>query len=248
MSDFQAEFSSALLNPDIPTPEGVVNPDGKPATKRFDVYRNNVVHSLVSAMEEAFPVVKKIVGDGFFQAMATQYVRRNPPHDPMIMFYGDRFPEFITGFKPAESLPYLPDVARLELARRECYHAGDARPLDVSALSEIPEDKFASARFTLAPSLRLLDSLYPVHSIWHFNSVAQIKISNPQEWIMLTRPEFDVVPYLLDHATFTFVQCLARYQPLESAIAQCETITDDFDLSAAFGLLFQAGIVTNIET
>ena len=58
----QTEFRAALLDPASPSPEGVRNPDGMHATKRFDVYRNNVIVGLMDAMETAFPVIQKLIG------------------------------------------------------------------------------------------------------------------------------------------------------------------------------------------
>jgi len=37
--------------------------------------------------------------------------------------YGDGFADFLAGFAPAQSLPYLADVARLEWAINAAYHA-----------------------------------------------------------------------------------------------------------------------------
>jgi len=73
----------------------------------------------------------------FFDAVAGHYVRINPPTSPLMMFYGSGFPEFLDGFEPAKQLPYLPDMARLELARRTAYHAADDPVLDPDALSKI---------------------------------------------------------------------------------------------------------------
>ena len=66
----QTEFRKALLDPQQAVPEGLTNPDGQQASKRFSVYRNNVAHSLSEAMLTGFPVLAKLVGDDFFSEMA----------------------------------------------------------------------------------------------------------------------------------------------------------------------------------
>ena len=103
----QSDFRAALLDPSCPAPDGVQNPDGVPATKRFDVYRNNVAVSLTDALETAFPVVNKLVGTDFFRAMAGVYLRAHPPSSPVMMFYGDEMPDFLAGFGPAQSVPKI---------------------------------------------------------------------------------------------------------------------------------------------
>ena len=62
----QTGFSNAVRNPDIATPAGLVGPDGLPSEKRFSVYRNNVMVSLIDAMGANFPAIKRLVGDDFF--------------------------------------------------------------------------------------------------------------------------------------------------------------------------------------
>ena len=79
----QTEFRAALLDPASPSPEGVRNPDGMHATKRFDVYRNNVAVSLTDALETAFPVVNKLVGTDFSLQRRVLTCARIHPNRPM---------------------------------------------------------------------------------------------------------------------------------------------------------------------
>ena len=55
LEDRQAAFAGALLDPRLPVPQGVVDPAGNPAPKRFAVYRNNVTVSLIEAKNPAAP-------------------------------------------------------------------------------------------------------------------------------------------------------------------------------------------------
>lgn len=161
----QSAFRTAVLDPAQLPPAGVINPDGTPATKRFDVYRNNVAVSLSDALETAFPVIRKLVGNDFFRAMAGVYLRAHPPKSPLMMFYGREMPAFLEGFEPAQSLPYLPDVARLELAVRHSYHGEDTRPIAADALAAVAPDDLPNLTFTFAPTVHVIASRYPLHSI-----------------------------------------------------------------------------------
>ena len=73
--------------------------------------------------------MRKLVGDEFFAAMAGVFLRAHPPRSRMLMLYGDGLPAFLAEFPPVAQLGYLPDVARLEQAMRESYHAADSAPL-----------------------------------------------------------------------------------------------------------------------
>ena len=83
-----ALFSTALLDGEHPVPPGLMQPDGRPAGKRFDVYRNNVLSSLVDAMVSGFPAIVSLLGETYFRALAAQYVRAYPPTTPVIARYG----------------------------------------------------------------------------------------------------------------------------------------------------------------
>ncbi len=127
LAERQRGFAAALLDPGLPMPDGLVGPDGEPGPKRFAVYRNNVVAGLTETLKDAFPAVHRIVGTDFFRAMARAYVLVEPPRSPIMLDYGAGFPDFIRQFDPAAGLPYLADVARIERAWTEAYHAPEAR-------------------------------------------------------------------------------------------------------------------------
>lgn len=183
----QDTFIKAALDPDAPVPEGLVDTRGRPATKRFNVYRNNIVVGLKDALTDGFPAVASLVGSDFFSAMAGAYLRAHPPSAPMIPLYGGGFADFIAQFPPAASLPYLADVARLEYAMRESYHAADSTP--------VPADAFAdpsvfTKQVTLAPALRFLASAYPVTAI-RDAALSGSKATGGAEDVIITRPGFD---------------------------------------------------------
>ena len=114
----QSRFRAALLDPGQPAPPGLTGSGGGPAARRFGIYRNNVTASLTEALRQSFPVVRALVGEDFFTAMAIAHLRAHPPASPLLMFYGQDMADFVAGFAPAQHLGYLPDVARLELALR----------------------------------------------------------------------------------------------------------------------------------
>ncbi|MCP5085689.1 MAG: DUF2063 domain-containing protein [Rhodobacteraceae bacterium] len=238
MSVGQAEFASALLDPKQATPAGLIDPEGHPAGKRFDVYRNNVVFSLLDAMETAFPVVHKLVGAEFFRAMAGFFVRKHPPKTPLLMFYGEDFPEFLAGFKPAQKLGYLPDVARLELARRTSYHAADCTAISPDTLGKISPATLMQTHFSLAPAMHLLSSQYPIASIWEFNMIDSAAKPIPgDQTVLITRPKLDLDMQVISPATGTFLQSLQSGHCLSGAHDAATHTEPDFDLTAAISLL-----------
>ena len=241
----QSQFQAGLLDATVPAPDGLSNPDGAQATKRYDVYRNNVTVSLADALEAAFPVIRKLVGDDFFRAMAGIYLRENPPRDPLMMFYGDTMPFFLERFAPAQSLKYLPDVARLELAMRVSYHAADADPISGDKLSALSPDRLMATRFTLAPAVQIRTSPHPIHAIYLANTRtdAPKPVWHP-EAVLVTRPRFDPIPHLISAETATFVTSLRAGDALGVAMTKAG---DTLDLGAALGLLMSQNAITELK-
>ncbi len=245
----QKAFATALLDPARPAPESLRSPTGAPAGKRFDIYRNNVAVSLTEALEAAFPVLRRLVGEEFFAAMAGVFLRAHPPQSPILMLYGDAMPAFLESFEPVQHLGYLPDVARLELLLRQSFHAADAPPVTPEALAAIPPEDLVAARFVLAPAMRILRSEWPVCSIWMANN--EEGRPTPQmraEDVLITRPGYDPAPQCLPPGGAAFIQALAAGASLGEGLDKAREDAADFDLAATLALLLKGGAITSIIT
>lgn len=245
----QTAFAQAILDPQAAVPEGLINPDGKAATKRFNVYRNNVAVSLTEALETAFPVIRKLVGESNFKVLAGAYLRQHPPASPLMMVYGAEMPAFLAAFPPVQRLVYLPDVARLEMALRESYHAADAAPIDPGILQSMAPDALMASRLRLAPAVRLIRSRWPVHSIWRFNmEPGAPKPGKAGENVLITRAEFDPSLTTLPPGGGVFVDALLKGETFGAAFEAATGPVPDFDLSAVLGLMLGGGAIAAIET
>lgn len=161
-------LAAALLDPSAPGPVALRVCNGSDPRARLGVYRNNVVHSLTGVLSDTFTVVRQLVGDDFFSAMAAVFVRARPPRSPLMHRYGEGFAEWLCNFEPAQELPYLPDLARLEFARWQALHAADVAPLRAQALANALGDtqQAAHARVVLHPCAWVIQSAYPIVTLW----------------------------------------------------------------------------------
>lgn len=250
-SDTVRTFASALRQPDLPVPDQVGKTDGAPSLKRFNVYRNNVAVGLRSALAATYPVVKALVGEEFFAAMAKIYVADHLPSSPVLLNYGSDFPDFIETFEPARQLPYLPDVARVERSFNESYHAADAEPITIQALNALDTEALEKVRVVLHPSLRLIRSDWPVLSIWHAHQqddpVAHLTNLTQKrgECGFLVRPRLEVQPMLLPVAGFELLAALCDGESLTEAAGALPKAAQT-DLSAMLATIFNAGAVVDL--
>lgn len=244
----QAAFAAALLDPQRPCPEGLLSANGADPASRFSVYRNNVQGSLINALADSYPVVQQLVGEAFFRAMAAVFVQQQPPDSPLMSRYGDALPAFIDAFEPAASVPYLADVARLERLRTRAYHAADALPVRPERITEAlaNPDGLSHLRFTLHPSLQLLDSHHAVVAIWAAHqgdaTLAGIDIHHGQHALVL-RNGLDVEVFALETGASVFLRHLLDDQPLLAAAQN----SPPFDLSHTLALLIAHNAIVDLN-
>jgi hypothetical protein len=247
LAERQRDFAAALLDPDRAPPPGLVGPDREVSARRFAIYRNNVVVGLIDALKAAFPAVRRIVGDEFFRAMARTYVAAEPPRSPIVFEYGAGFADFIGAFEPAASLPYLCDVARVERAWTESYHAAEAPPLDPSALGSIAPERLPGARLLLHPSARVVRSRFPALTIWRMNVddgvPAPVDLAQRGEDALVARPKAEVEVRRLPAGGVVFIRALAEGLPLLAAADAAITADGDFNLTDNLAGLIQAGVL-----
>ncbi len=244
LADRLSAFGAALLDNRLPAPEGLVGPDGKPSARRFAVYRNNVMVGLIDALADTFPAIKRLVGDEFFRAMAGVYARAEPPASPVLLHYGEGFPDFLTAFPPLKDLPFLPDVARLERAWIDAYHAAEAAPADVAPLLHMTPQELGMQRFRFHPSVRLVRSAFPALSIWQMNrsgaAVSPLDMTQPEDSVIL-RPFSEVMATRLFPGAAAFWQGLMAGETLTQASTAGFLETPRFDFPQALSALLLSG-------
>lgn len=247
-AEMQRDFAGAVLDPEaaVPAPlsgRGVASP-----SRRFGVYRNNVYASLIDVLAERFPVVARLVGEGFFRAMARAYVEREPPRSAVLIRYGVSFPDFIADFAPAASVPYLADMASLEWAWHAAYHAPDAVPLPLAELAGAI-DHAEDAVLTLHPSLSVVRSIYPILSIFELNTqagdVPPTRLEGGED-ALVARPRLEVELRRLPKGGASFLLALKEEKSIGEAAAIACGQHPSFDLQANLAGLIAGGAIVGV--
>lgn len=245
----QEVFSAALLSPDAEVPQNIVDPQGRIAPKRFAVYRNNVTVSLIEALRASFPAVEALVGEAFFAGMARPFLRAHPPQSPLLMEYGRTFAAHVANFAPARGLPFLADVARLDRAVLDAFHAADAVPVGAAQMAEIDPQQLAGIAIVPHPALHLVPSAFPLVDIWRAGRAGSLDGLAPgqgPQWALVVRPDVTVNVLALKPSVGRFVRHLAAGDALGGAVDQALDEDPTFDLAAALGVLIDSGAMAAI--
>ena len=247
----EGQWVQALLNPDDAPPSGLKSWNGSSTTERFAVYRNNVVTSLVNALAQTFDVTRQLVGDDFFHAMAALFVRQCPPTGARLIDYGEDFPSFIASFPPARPVPYLADIAGLEHAYIQAYHAADCAALSPSEFEAAlgAAEMHGACRLRLHPALYWRQSEFAIVSIWsahHGNgAMEEIDIFAPEHaWIF--RCGLEVAVFRVRPGDHHFAARIAAGALLQDAASSALKADPDFHLPTCLATMLREGMITGV--
>jgi uncharacterized protein (UPF0276 family) len=222
--------------------------------RRVGIYRGNLHAHWTRALASAYPVLRQLVGDEFFDALARVHGRAHPAVDPDLNRFGAALPDFLAGFAPAADHPYLPDVARLEWCVHEAWYASGVATSDVDAppatLAGLEPDDFEAARAVLHPALRLHASPWATVALWRAHQAGgpdfpdELRASTHA---LVLRPRLDVVVETINAAEHAALACLARGDTFGAALDAAFDVDGDFDVAAHLRRWLDGGMVVGVD-
>jgi hypothetical protein len=240
-TELQHSFAAAVLGQPVELPIRAAT--AARAESGLAVYRNNVMSSLIKVAAARFPAVRRLLGEDRFLEVVRRFIAAEPPRSPLLLEYGDGFPEFLRRIGDDACIA---DIADLEVARGKAYHAADAVSLPPQAFAAISAERLAALRLTFHPSVSLLQSRFPIVSLWQANQEAD-DVALPQlgpEAALIARPMLEVEVWNLPPGGFAFLAALRRGASMAEAAAVAKDAAPDFDLAVNLSVLIKADIVT----
>ena len=240
--EFTASFDAGLKGAALPFGTTAIAPDE--VEQRFAVYRNNVAVSLTEALSKRFPVIQRLVGDAFFAAMARVYAEDHRPRSPVLLEWGDNFPDFLAAFPPLAAYPYMADVARIEFARGVAYHAADEAPAPADQL--MGRDP-STLHLRLHGSVQVLRLAHPAVAIWELNQPGTMPQrtgqTGPQIALILRNRAFDVLVHAIGQGDAEMIDRIMAGNSLLGAAEAAAEIEPGHDPQSLLVGLIQAGVV-----
>lgn len=214
---------------------------------RLNIYRNTFIGSLTTALRLAYPAIHRLTGAEFFESAAQIFIGERPPRSACLDEYGGDFPDFLTRFRPAASLSYLPDVARLEWTVNQALHAADAEALEIARLAAVNAADHGRIRFTPHPAVGLICADSPVDTIWRAvleqddAALTAIDLAAGPVWLIVQRRVAEIVVRRMSEAAWRFTAELCAGRPLQAALDAAPGI----DAPALLAEHFTAGLFSD---
>ena len=244
----QSDFASALRDAGRTAATGRwLAGDAGHVDRRVAIYRANMVAAADKALSAAYPVTRQVVGDEFFHGLAREYQRGTPSTSGDLNDFGATFAGFLARFEHTQSLPYLPDLARLEWAAHRAYGAADAPAWDAGTLGAVEPERQAEIRFQWSPGLAIVASGYPVVRIWTIHQPGydgEFSVDwERAETALVARDGFAVTVSECGAGDAAFLGASLDGAPLGDAAATALQRHPEFDLGALLGRALPARLI-----
>ena len=211
----------------------------------FEVYRNTVRKACIDALQANYPTVARVTGETWFRAAANLYVVAELPTQPSLMSYGQSFADFLQQFEPAQEMPYLYGLAKLDRCWTESHMAADALALDAPTMqSSVP------LSVQLHPATRwFADPQHPIDTLWQ-RARAQANEDLPLDWhgeaTLITRPLSQVRWTSMGVGCVAFLDACQQAQPLERSLEAAIAADPQLDATALLAqLIFSGALCAN---
>jgi hypothetical protein len=158
LADAQANFIDTINEgPALLDPELFAGPTDR-ILLGLKAHANTISHARLVALEETFPLTRQHMGDVAFNALARDYIETAFAKASNPNRIGMKFPQFLRDPETAE-------LAKIEWAWLESYHAAEAVPLVLGDLSALDETELLALPIMPHPSARLVPISVPIVSV-----------------------------------------------------------------------------------
>jgi hypothetical protein len=134
------------------------------AVGRMEIYHYAYHARLHECLADDFPAVAWTLGEHGFARLCDRVIVRHPSRSPNLNIYGRALVDTLPTGGRVPHRAFLADLARLEWALTEAVHAATPESLDPAALAATAPERWADARFTASPGLRVLGFDFPVNA------------------------------------------------------------------------------------
>jgi hypothetical protein len=237
LAETQQLFSNALFDAaEEQQVQLLFKDDAQVMERRFALYRGNLTSAWEKTLSAAYPVLKALVGDEFFEALARAYGKACPSQTGDLNLFGDRLADFLENFPHVAEYPYFPDMARLEWALHRAHYADDAAAFDPSEIAQLAPEQLDNVRLILHPAATLVESKWAVVELWlaHLPERAN---DFPEEiehhnHAVIARPHWKAVVLPVQPAAYAALHALQNGQTLGAALDAALKIDEGFDFGS----------------
>ncbi len=204
------------------------------------VHANTVSHARLVALEETFPKTREWLGHDLFNQLSRQYVE----YPSVAGFTLDQIGRIFADFLEVQQIDEdVLDLARVEWAWLESYHAAETAPLQLADLAGLSEDSILEVGIALHPAVRTVAFAAQPHELLK----AEIPGIADAAGLLIARPHEQVLLSPLNAAQMTAIGLASVPTTICNLFAGLGEQEDDTMLLPILISLIEAGGLTRIS-
>lgn len=242
LHDDQARFIAVLQQGPIAYPHGLFADPPERVLLGLKAHANTISHARLVALEETYPRTRDRLGEAGFNAVSRDFIERPDVRPRKLMALGEHFADFLD---EQGSDAAAVDLARIEWAWLQSYHAAEAEALQLADLAGLDEPGLLELGLMLHPAARLIETrtelgdLMPELAEIAAPAMRQLLITRPAHEVLL-HPLADVPARLLADTLFPATMGNLLGRAIEHA-GEAEALPAIFALVGAGGLVRSQG-------
>lgn len=238
--EFQQNYGKRVRNPETqPLVDGV-------APRRSEVYESLFFNNICGYISNCFPVTKSIIGEDMWQVLCREYFTEWRSHTPYFSQIPKTFIDYIAYKLSIDSNyqqlpPWFLELIEYEWLELE---VDTCNAVSLASAKTSQQDFAANVPLTTAPTVRLKQFQWPVHTI----SPSQLPESESPSFLVLYRNSEHKVEFMaLNAMTFALLEIINQANcSAKEAINELATLTsNDPQQFEAFALPLVAEFVEN---
>lgn len=196
------------------------------AAQRLNIYVHSYFLRLRDVLRHDFSGLRHALGEPEFDRLARRYVDACPSTSFTLNDFAARLPRFLARAPLPPKLharrAFLVELATLERAVDELFHAPHAEPAAIEQLRALPPQRWAGARFTAIPAARLFAFRFPVNRYLQavYDDSAPALPAATRNWLLVHRHDWKVWRSPLRQPQHALLRSLLRGAPLGDALQQ----------------------------
>lgn len=137
----------------------------------LQVYQNNLLATATRALSVSYPVIEQLLGHVAMTVLTRMLLKTSRPATGDWADWGGNLKELLLTTSLIDEHPYLPDMAQLEWFFHSASRSTHV-PLIEASLSRLADTPVERIGFSLAESVYVMASDFPVDSIWRAHQQA----------------------------------------------------------------------------
>lgn len=260
LRELQRGVMRAVLDAEPQLAAPLIASGGIAAGGTLGIYANTARSNFIESLIASFPVIRRLVGEDYFQQVARGFHAHHPSLSGDLQFAGAMFAQYLAQLHGADDYRYLSEVARLEWLIQETLLAADHPRFDLAKLQTVAPAGYDALVFRLHPSVRLFASEFPCVAIWQANSgdaePPAIDLRTGPDRTLLTRDRGRLAFHCLSSGELGFLESLRDQETFAAAIARgahaavehaSEALGPGFDATAVLRHWVLAGIIVDFH-